>query len=111
MKGYPLACFNKPWMENGGYELFVCNGYAGVVGARKKSDRSQTVFVRDPDIARNLNLQAARAECTGGKVAVTEEGGLYDFRCSSKELTTKTKARFQTASKADWAKFEAAFRQ
>ena len=109
MKGYPLACFNKPWMENGGFEIFVCNGFAGVAGASKKSDRSQTVFVRDPDIARNLNLQAARAECAGGKVSVSEDAaGVYDLRCSSKEL--KTKARFQTASKTDWAKFEAAFR-
>jgi hypothetical protein len=65
--------------------------------------------VRDPDIARNLNLQAARAECTGGKVSVSMDAtGVYDLRCSSKEL--KTKARFQTTSKTDWAKFEAAFR-
>lgn len=111
MKGYPLACFNKPWMENGGFELFVCNGYAGVVGARKKSDRSETVFVRDPNIARNLNLRAAKAQCDGGKVLVTEGATGYDLSCTTKELSTKAKARFQTASKSDWARFEAAFRQ
>jgi hypothetical protein len=109
MKGYPLACFNRPWMESGGFEIFVCNGFAGVAGARKKSDRSQTVFVRDPEIARNLNLQAARAECKGGKVSVTmDAAGVYGLRCSTAEL--KNKARFQPASKSDWAKFEAAFR-
>jgi hypothetical protein len=109
MKGYPLACFNKPWMESGDFEIFVCNGFAGVAGARKKADRSQTVFVRDADIARNLNLQAARAECKGGKVSVSmDASGTYDLRCSTKQL--KTQARFQPASKTDWAKFEAAFR-
>jgi hypothetical protein len=80
-------------------------------GARKKSDRSETVLVRDPDIARNPNLQAARAECTGGKVLVTEEATGYDLSCTTKELSTKAKARSQTASKSDWAKIETAFRQ
>ena len=104
MKGLPLACFAKPAFEADGLEFFVCNGGAGLSGVRKKSDPARHILVREPDIAMNLNLQAARAECPNEKVGVSQNSsGEFGFRCQTKEVHDAD--RFHAISKAEWAKY------
>ena len=104
MKGLPLACFEKPTFEDDGLEFFVCNGGGGLAGVRKKADPAHTVLVRDPDIANNLNMQAAKIACAKGKLSVqADSSGIVSFLCQDKEM--EIKARFVIASKADWQKY------
>jgi hypothetical protein len=100
---YPLPCFDKVTTETDGVELFLCNGHPGLAGARKKNDPNHTIYVRNNDIANNLNLQTAKSQCRG-KVMVTEESGIFDMQCGEKRLDT---SRFQAALKSDWLRFEA----
>jgi hypothetical protein len=103
-KGWPLACFAKPNFEEDGLEFFVCNGGGGIAGVRKKDDAKHLVFVRDRDIARNLNVKAAKVECGTGRffVAMDQEGDV-SLHCDGKELAS---GRFQVASKVEWARYE-----
>jgi hypothetical protein len=104
MKGLPLACFDKPAFDDDGLEFFVCNGGGGLAGVRKKADPAHTVLVRDPEIAQNLDMQAARIACGKGKFSVRgDPGGNFSFLCQDKEMAYKT--RFTVASKADWQKY------
>ena len=103
MKGFPLSCFKKPNFEEDGLEFFVCNGGGGLAGVRKKNDPAQTVFVPDLDIAQNLNMQVARAECGAGRFSVHGYAG--SFECDGKEIAVRQ--RFKVASKPDWKRYEA----
>jgi hypothetical protein len=105
MKGPPLACFSKPAFEQDGLEFFVCNGGGGLAGVRKKADRTQLIFVRNPDIAMNLQMQMAKAQCKTGAFAVRGFGeGSFGFLCDRKEVSVPD--RFKAASKADWKKYD-----
>jgi hypothetical protein len=105
MKGFPISCFDKPNFETDGLEFFVCNGGGGIAGVRKKDDPAHTVFVRDPEIAQNLNMQAAKKECSNGRFSVSSDAdGAISFRCEGKEMNHNT--RFKLASKADWKKYD-----
>jgi len=103
MQGLPLACFDKPSFEEGGLEFFVCNGGAGLGGVRKKSDAAKTVWVGEVDIALNLNMQVAKAQCGKGRFAV-RGGASYSFLCDGEEV--RLRDRFQPASKADWKRYQ-----
>lgn len=101
MKGLPLSCFSKLNFEENGLEFFVCNGGGGIAGVRKKSDPKHIIFVRDRDIAQNLNMQTAKERCTTGRFAVSaDREGVISFRCGGSEMASIEK--FQTASKAEW---------
>ena len=105
MKGLPLSCFRKPNFEEEGLEFFVCNGGGGIAGVRKKDDPAHTIFVRDPDIAQNLNMQIAVAQCLGKRFAVSSDAtGTFFFSCEGKEIGRDE--RFRTASKADWRRYD-----
>jgi hypothetical protein len=105
MKGLPLSCFRKPNFEEEGLEFFVCNGGGGIAGVRKKDDPAHTIFVRDPDIAQNLNMQVALAGCVGKRFAVNSDAtGTFFFSCEGKEIGRDE--RFRTASKADWRRYD-----
>ena len=104
MQGYPLACFTKPVFEDDGLEFFVCNGGGGIAGVRRKGDRTGTVYVRDQEIAMNLNMKAAKAECGQGKFFVrSDPHGAISFGCEGKEI--RGSERFQPASSAQWKKW------
>jgi hypothetical protein len=108
MKGLPLACFDKPTFEEDGMEFFVCNGVRGLSGVRRKSDSAGAIIVRDPDIALNLNMQAATLACkkTGAKsFAVGYDSSGISFKCDEKEMDRTN--RFRAGSKAEWKKFDA----
>jgi hypothetical protein len=98
-KGLPLSCFDKSNFEQDSLEFFVCNGGGGIAGVRKKNDPKHVIFVHDPEIAQNLNLQTARSACPG-RVTVSDHEGLISFRCGGSEMAHVEK--FQAASKADW---------
>ena len=101
MQGLPLSCFSKPNFEQDDLEFFVCNGGGGVAGVRRKNDPKHMIFVRDPDIAQNLNMQAARGQCVKGRFAVSaDQGGIISFHCDGSEMPHID--RFQVASKAEW---------
>jgi hypothetical protein len=101
MKGLPLSCFAKSNFEQDGLEFFVCNGGGGIAGVRKKDDPKHKIFVRDREIAQNLNMQAARSECVNGRFSVSaDQAGIISFRCGGSEVTSIE--RFQVASKAEW---------
>ncbi len=103
MKGFPLACFAKPTFEDDGLEFFVCNGGAGLAGVRKKADPKHIVFVSDPAMANNMNMKAAKLQCTGRfGVSMDGDGTVY-FLCSGKHMDLPD--RFRTASAADWRKY------
>jgi len=106
MRGLPLACFDKPNFEEDGLEFFVCNGVAGISGVRKKDDRAHMVIVRDPEIAQNLNMQAAKASCGSGKrFAVRgDSDGEFSFLCEGARINLND--RFKTGSKAEWKKYD-----
>jgi hypothetical protein len=100
-KGFPLSCFAKSNFEQDGLEFFICNGGGGIAGVRKKNDPKPTVFVRDRDIAQNLNMQVAKSECVTGRFSVSaDQDGIISFRCGGSEMVHIEK--FQVASKADW---------
>ena len=104
MKGFPLSCFDQAIFEQDRLEFFVCNGGSGIAGVRKKDDPKHTVFVRDPDIAQNLNLKVARRTCVGKKFTVSASGnGIVTFRCEDTEINNSE--RFQAASKVDWKRY------
>jgi hypothetical protein len=104
MKGFPISCFDQSVFEQDRLEFFVCNGGGGIAGVRKKDDPKQTVFVRDPDIAQNLNLKVARSKCIGKKFIVSASAsGIVTFRCEDTEINNSE--RFQAASKADWKRY------
>jgi len=105
MKGFPLSCFEKPTFVEDGLEFFVCNGGGGIGGVRKKADPAQSVFVRDLQMAQNLNMQTAKAACGKGRFGVREYGGAVWFVCDGEE--TEHGERFRAASKADWKKYAA----
>ena len=106
MRGFPLSCFDKPNFEEDGLEFFVCNGGAGIVGARKKNDPTHTVFVRDEEIAHNLNMQKAKSACEKGRFGVRSDAqGTISFLCQGKAVGSDKS--FQAASKADWKKYVA----
>ncbi len=106
MKSLPLACFDKPTFEEDGLEFFVCNGIHGISGVRKKSDPAHTILVRDPDIALNLNMQAAKLDCGKNRFSVhTGYAGTFFFACEGKEIARQE--RFQPGSKTDWKRFDA----
>jgi hypothetical protein len=107
MKGLPLSCFEKPTFTEDGLDFFVCNGGGGIAGVRKKSDPSHVVLVRDPEIAQNLNLQAARIECGSQRRVVTTQApsGIASFECPGKEISHDE--RFRAGSKAEWKKYDA----
>jgi len=105
IRGFPLSCFYKPNFEEDGLEFFVCNGGGGIAGVRKKTDPAHTVFVRDPEIAKNLNMQVAKGECGSKQFSVrADRDGMISFGCQGKEIDHRE--RFQAASKADWKKYE-----
>ncbi len=107
MRGYPLSCFEKAAFEDDGLEFFVCQGGGGLTGVRKKSDPAQTIWVRDPDIAQNLNMKVAKSKCQGKKFAVSSpdpELTMVSFRCDGKEI--RLGERFKAASQAEWKKYE-----
>src|SRR4051812_37894500 len=61
LKTFPLACFDKPNFDEDGLEFFVCNGGGGLAGVRKKADPAHySIYVRELEIAQNLNMQAAK---------------------------------------------------
>jgi hypothetical protein len=103
IKGFPLACFKKPNFEENGVEFFVCNGGGGLAGAKKKNDPAHTIFVRDWDVAQNLNMQAARTECSGRFSLSSGSDGVV-FQCDGKELNVRQ--GFKAASKSDWKRYE-----
>lgn len=104
MKGLPLSCFDKPNFEDDGLEFFVCNGGGGLAGVRKKGDPEHTVFVRDPDIAHNLNMQAAKNACGKKKFAVSSDtSGRISFLCAEEDINPV--GRFRVATAADWKKY------
>jgi hypothetical protein len=100
MKGLPLSCFAKSNFEQDGLEFFICNGGGGIAGVRRKNDPKHTIFVRDQDIAQNLNMQAAKGECGTGKFSISGDPGGFIFNCDGSEMARRE--RFQAASKADW---------
>ncbi len=105
MKGLPLSCFAKPSFEDDGLEFFLCNGISGISGVRKKADPSGVIFVRDPEIALNLNMQVARNTCVKKPFSVgADSDGNYYFNCEGQRLDLKDK--FRVASKADWKKYD-----
>jgi hypothetical protein len=106
MKGLLLACFDKPAFEEDGLEFFVCNGGGGLAGVRRKSDPAHTVFVRDPDLAQNLNMQTAKAKCGAGKFAVRgDASGTFSFLCQGDEMNLSE--RFKSVSKTEWTRYAA----
>ena len=105
MKGFPLSCFEKPTFVEDGLEFFVCNGGGGLAGVRKKADPAHSVFVRDPQMAQNMNMQSAKATCVKGRFGVREYGGFFSFICDGKEA--EYQERFKSASTADWKKYSA----
>jgi hypothetical protein len=104
MKGLPLGCFEKSNFEQDGLEFFVCNGGGGIAGVRRKNDPAQTVFVKDQDIAQNLNMQIARKTCGKKFVVRADAQGVISFVCDGRDLNVP--ARFQAASKSDWKKYQ-----
>lgn len=105
MKGLPLSCFSKPNFEEDGLEFFVCNGGGGIAGVRKKSDPAHAVYVRDPEIAMNLNMQAAKAQCPKGRFFVRSSSpGIISFGCEGKEIPNSE--RFRDASAAQWKQWD-----
>ncbi len=107
MRGYPLSCFDKVAFEDDGLEFFVCQGGGGISGVRKKNDPTQTVWVRDPDIAQNLNMKVAKSKCQGKKFAVTSlnpEFPLFGYLCDGKEI--RQTDRFRATSQAEWKKYQ-----
>jgi len=105
MKGLPLSCFNQPNFEEDGLEFFVCNGGGGVAGVRKQNDPAHTIYVRDPEIAQNLNMKLAKQECGSNQFFVrSDPGGLISFGCKGKEI--RHDERFKCATKADWKRFD-----
>ncbi len=106
MKGLPLACFSKPNFEEDGLEFFVCNGGGGIAGVRRKADPARTVWVCDPEIAMNLNMQLAKGECRGKQFFVrSEPSGIISFGCEGKKIAHEEK--FKEASRAEWRKWDA----
>ncbi len=104
MKGLPLSCFEKPSFVDDGLEFFVCNGGGGIAGVRKKSDPAHTVFVHDPEIAQNLNMQTAKRACGTRRFATrSDASGSFSFLCEGEEIERND--RFKAASKADWLKY------
>jgi hypothetical protein len=98
---FPLALCAQPAFTEDGLEYFVCNGGLGLGGVRRASDPKH-ILVADPDLAQNLNLQAARTRC---KSRVTVHGastGFY-FTCDGEEIDS---SQFQPASKSDWRRFQ-----
>jgi hypothetical protein len=102
MKGFPLACFDKPAFEEAGLEFFVCQGGAGLGGVREKADPAGTIYVGDLDIALNLNMKAAKLSCPNGRFAVRGYPPPTAFLCDGEVI--RQPDRFQLASKADWKK-------
>jgi hypothetical protein len=102
MQGLPLACFDKPSFEEDGLEFFVCNGGLGLGGVRRKADPAKTIYVSDVDIALNLAMKLAKAQCAKGRFGV-QGTTPYSFVCDGE--TVRATDRFQPASKADWKKY------
>lgn len=120
MKGFPLSCFNQPNFSEDGLEFFVCNGGGGIAGVRKQNDPAHTIFVRNPDVALNLNMQLARRECASKQFFVRRDpDGTYSFGCQEKtqsdferaatasETSPPRDQKFKPASKADWKHYQA----
>ena len=108
MRGYPLSCFEKVAFEDDGLEFFVCQGGGGITGVRKKNDPAQMIWVRDPDIAQNLNMQVAKSKCQGKKFAVYSphpELATFSFLCDGKEIRQSDKF-FKAAPQAEWKKYQ-----
>lgn len=106
MRGFPVSCFDKPTFEEDGLEFFVCNGGGGIAGVRRKDDPAHTVWVRDSDIAQNLNMRVAQAQCGGKRFGVRlEPNGAMSFVCGEEEM--RQRERFKAGSKAQWKKYEA----
>jgi hypothetical protein len=104
MRGFPLSCFEKPTFAGDGLEFFVCNGGGGLAGVRKKSDPAHSVFVPDPEVAQNLNMQVAKRACGDKRFAThSSPGGIISFRCEGEEIQRND--RFKAASKAEWNKY------
>jgi hypothetical protein len=120
MKGFPLSCFNQPNFAEDGLEFFVCNGGGGIAGVRKQNDPAHTIFVRNPDVALNLNMQLARRECENKQFFVRRNSdGIYSFGCQEKTQSDFERAaiaretppphrdeKFKPASKADWKRYD-----
>jgi hypothetical protein len=106
MKGYPLSCFDKPAFEEDGLEFFVCQGGNGLAGVRKKDDPAKLIWVADPDLARNMNMQAARLKCIGKPFGITtHDSETFTFLCGGKAMTETE--RFKAATLAQWKKYRA----
>jgi hypothetical protein len=98
-----------PRFEENGLEFFVYNGGGGLAGVRPKADPTGHVFVRDPDMAQNLNMKAAKSLCTKGRFAVgSDSSGAFWFSCGGQEV--RNADRFQVASPADWKRYSSYFR-
>lgn len=103
MRGLPLTCFDRPNFEQNGLEFFVCNGGGGVAGYRKKPDARGIIYVRHPDIAMNLNMKQAKANCGTGRFGVrADSSGVTSFICNGVELRSE---KFQANTRAPWAEY------
>ena len=104
MKAPPLACFDKAVFDEDGLEFFVCNGGWGLAGVRRKVDPSHSIYVRDSQLAMNLNMRVAELACQGRRFAVqSDRSGLISFVCQGEEV--RMPGRFKVASKSDWRKY------
>jgi hypothetical protein len=104
MKGLPLGCFDKPFFEEETVDLYVCNGGGGLAGFRRKGDVTGSIFVRDYDLAQNLNMKNAKRACGGGKFGVRQDpSGVVSFECRGEQV--RIVGRFKVGSKADFTKY------
>ena len=93
-------------VQNSSLEFFVCNGGRDLAGVRKKSDPKHIIFVKDPDIAQNLDMQIAKAACNGGRFGVRMGAdGIVYFVCAGAEM--EHNENFKAVSKTDWKKYSA----
>jgi hypothetical protein len=77
---------------------------------RRISDPAHAIYVRDPDVAQNLNMKAAKAECGGKRFTVAADAdGIISFECEGKEMNRHE--RFKVASKEDWKRYAAHLNQ
>lgn len=83
----------------------MCNGGGGIAGVRRKDDPAHTVWVRDADVAQNLNMRVAKAQCAGKRFGVrSDPSGVISFVCGEEEV--RQRERFRSGSKAQWKKYE-----
>ena len=102
----------------------MCNGGGGIAGVRKTADPAGTIFVRNPDIAQNLNMQVAKRECGNRQFFVrSDPDGIISFGCQEEAFVPgqnvlpqmghghfpavemSHKETFKPASKGDWKKY------